>query len=128
MMSQEKNAKKPGTKDTEKRATNDEIAREKDRLAHEHSLKLDAIVETTDEALVVTEREVGGKTMRVETRYEARHKNHDKERQQAKDSIQEARHAATGISKTEKNQMSFRTRMAYEQHLREQDQGRGRGW
>jgi hypothetical protein len=101
----------------------DENARDLERLALQHRLDLDTAVETSDSARVHTEVHAHGRTLEIDTDFEATARSNTEERAEAAEHVMETTHAS--LSETEHTRPDMRFRSKVQAHLdaAAQDQG-----
>lgn len=87
----------------------DENARDMDLLAFEHRKDLNTAVETSDETRVKTEVHAHGRTLSIETEFEARIPNNDIEKAEASDHVEKATHSGLDESEHKRHGMRFRS-------------------
>lgn len=101
----------------------DENARDMDLLAFEHRKDLNTAVETSDETRVKTEIHAHGRTLSIETEFEARLPNNDIEKSEASDHVEKATHSGLDESEHKKYGMRFRSMIQAHLDMISKDEG-----
>lgn len=88
----------------------DVLERDRGMLLEEHAHNLETSVASFDQSVVHTEMHAHGRTLKVDTHFEAHHPNNEFEKHVADDHVHdEVLHAARDETTTERPAMSFRT-------------------
>lgn len=89
----------------------DENARDREALMLRHRLDLDTAIETSDQSRVTTEIHAHGRTLTIDTEFEARAQDNSEERAEAEDHVHEASRAATEETENSAPDMHFRSKV-----------------
>ena len=76
-----------------------------------HRLDLDTAIETSDQSRVTTEIHAHGRTLTIDTEFEARAQDNSEERAEAEDHVHEASRAATEETENSAPDMHFRSKV-----------------
>ncbi len=89
----------------------DENARDMEALALQHRLDLDTAVETSDRSRVHTEIHAHGRTLEIDTDFEATAPDNAEERAEAAEHVREATHSPLSEMENSKPDMHFRSKV-----------------
>ena len=101
----------------------DENARDLEELALEHKRDLDTAVETSDVSHVHTEIHAHGRTLSIDTDYEARVPDHDHERKEAAEHVDAVTHSPVGDVQHDEPGIHFRSQVASHLDAMSRDEG-----
>lgn len=89
----------------------DENARDMETLGLQHRMDLDTAVETSDQQRVHTELHAHGRTLEIDTDFEATARSNSEERAEAAEHVEEMIHAPSGEMEHSRPDMHFRSRV-----------------
>lgn len=101
----------------------DENARDMEALALQHRIDLDTAVETSDQYRVHTEIHAHGRTLVIDTDFEATAKDNSFERAEAAEHVEEVAHAPVGEMEHSRPDMHFRSKVQAHLDAAAQDEG-----
>lgn len=100
-----------------------ENAQDLEELALMHRRDLDVAVETSDQASVHTQIHAHGRTLEIDTQFEARAPDNDLERAEAAEHVGEVAHGATAEHEHDAPRMHFRSKVQAHLDAMAQDEG-----
>lgn len=103
----------------------DENARDMEALAFQHRLDLDTAVETSDSAHVHTEIHAHGRTLEIDTDFEATAHDNAEERAEAAEHVREATHSPLSEMEHSRPDMHFRSKVHAFLDAASRDEGMG---
>ncbi len=101
----------------------DENARDREALMLQHRMDLDTAVETSDQSRVVTEVHAHGRTLSIDTEFEARAPDNAEERAEAEEHVHEAARSATDETENATADMRFRSKVQAHLDAASRDEG-----
>lgn len=101
----------------------DEEGRDRDALLAQHDINMKTAIETSDNAHVHTEIKAHGRTLSMDTDFEARYPDNDVEKQAAHDHVEKAAHGSGNELESEGPLMKFRSVIQAQMARDEQDGG-----
>ena len=101
----------------------DEDARDLEALAFQHRMDLDTAVETSDQARVHTQIHAHGRTLEIDTDFEAFAKDNGAERAEAAEHVREAAHSPLSEMEHTRPDMHFRSKVQAHLDAASRDEG-----
>lgn len=114
---------KPGGMNAQHIPDADENARDLEQLAVMHKMDLDAAVETSDQSSVHTEIHAHGRTLEIDTEFEARAASNDAERAEASEHVEEVAHGSMTEHEHDAPNMHFRSKVQAHLDAMAKDEG-----
>lgn len=101
----------------------DQNARDMESLALQHRMDLDTAVQTSDQQTVHTQMHAHGRTLEVETNFEATAPDNREEREEAAEHVQDVAHSAMTETESSRPDMHFRSRVMAHLDAQARDEG-----